>query len=94
MLRRSCLGIGGGKAIIWVCQFHLVRLRQYGQDLVDIELALDGKSIVAFLVAHEQGIAHIFGQIKLFVVQFDAEEFPALAHLHVSVSSCHLFADI
>jgi hypothetical protein len=62
-------------------------------DLIDIQLSLDGEHIIAHLVALEQGVAHILGQIELLIVQFDAEEFPAFAHLHISVSACDLLTN-
>ena len=66
----------------------------HGPDLVDIQLPLDGEYVIAHLVAGEESCAHILGKIELLIVELDPKEFPALAQLHVPVSSGDLLADL
>ena len=72
----------------------LANLPWHGPDLVDIQLPLDGEYVIAHLVAGEESCAHILGKIELLIVELDPKEFPALAQLHVPVSSGDLLADL
>lgn len=52
---------------------------------------MDGESLVAFLMALEQGDTNVFGKVELFVAYPDLEELPTPANLHIPVFAADLF---